>query len=98
MNRREKITFINEKILPTAEIEDWYWLAYGKEVVRNCIKAITKWRMGKDPNIEMNGAIIDGVLYLNGEPVKRVAPKLPRVKFSEEEYVLEGKILARSEL
>jgi hypothetical protein len=46
----------------------------------------------------MNGAVLDGVLYINGEVIKRVAPKMPRrYSYSEEAYYWEGKILEKQE-
>jgi hypothetical protein len=46
----------------------------------------------------MNGAVLDGVLYINGEAIKRVAPKMPRkYSYSVEAAYWEGKILERQE-
>lgn len=96
MNRKQKINFINDKVLPGAEIEDWYWLSNGREIVSEMVKAITAWRIGKPADIEMDGAVKDGVFFINGEAVKRVAPRLPRVGFDGLDY--EGRILARQEV
>ena len=95
MNRIQKIKFINEKILPGAEIADWYWMKYGREVVADILNGITSWRMGKPTDVEMDAKIIDGVLYINSDGVKRVAPKLQNVEYKAEAAYWEGKILAK---
>lgn len=95
MNRKQMITFINDKVLPGAEIDDTDWFYNGREIFKNILKAIEKWRIGKNINIDMNAEIKDGVLYINGESVKRVAAKLPRQKFDKQAYFWEGQILKR---
>lgn len=98
MNRKAKIEFINDKVLPGAEIEDWYWKAYGREIVAEMVKALTAWRIGKPADVEMDGEVKDGVFFINGEAVKRVAPRLPRTSFEAEAYYYEGRILAKQEV
>ena len=93
MNRKQMIDFINNEILPTAEISDYDWFYFGKDIIRDMIKGIESWRIGKNVNIEMNARVIDGDLYINGEFVKRVASKLPRKSFDERSYYYEGKCL-----
>jgi hypothetical protein len=62
------------------------------------LRTASKWRVGKHVNVAMNGAVLDGVLYINGEVIKRVAPKMPRkYSYSVEAAYWEGKILARQE-
>lgn len=95
MNRIEKINFINEKILPGAEIENWYWMKYGREVVFEILKGISSWRMGRPADIEMDAKILDGVLYINGDMVRRVAPKMPKKAYNSEAAYWEGRIFAR---
>jgi len=95
MDRKQIIDFVNEKVLPGAEIDNGDWFYNGKDIFRNIIKAIEKWRIGKNTHIEMDAEIIDGALYINGESVKRVASKLPRMAHDEEAAYWEGRILAR---
>jgi len=97
MNRKQLFNFINEEILPGAEIPEWYWLANGKECFCEILRAVEKWRIGKPINIEMDAKISDGVLCINGESVKRVAPMMTKVAYSTEAIYWEGRILARQE-
>ena len=98
MNRAEMISFINEKVLPGAEIEDADWLQNGREIFKAILKGIIAWRHGKNINIEMEARILDGVLFINGDSVTRVAPKLPRVPWSDEAHYWEGRCLGRAGL
>ena len=93
MNRRQMIDFINTEVLPGAEIDNGEWLQYGREIFWDILRAIEAWRIGKPIDICMKAHITDGVLVINGTPVKRVAGKLPRVTFSDYCYYIEGKIL-----
>lgn len=95
MDRRQMIDFINNEILPTAEISNDDWFCFGKDIMRNIVKAIEKWRIGENINIEMKGEIKDGVLFLNGDAVKRVAPKMPRKVWDESADYWESRILER---
>lgn len=97
MNRKETIIFINEKILPTAEISNNDWFYMGREIMNKIIKGISKWRHGKPINIDMSAEIKDGVLYINGDLVARVAPKLPRKVWSASADYWENRILTRQE-
>lgn len=78
MNRRETLRFIREKILPGAEISITDWHTYGHNIMNDIIIGIGKWRVGKPVDIQMNARIIDGVLYINDEPVRRVASKMQK--------------------
>lgn len=98
MNRIEIINFINENVLPTAEIELSDWHDFGKDIMWIIIKGFSKWRHGKPLDIEMDAKILDGNLYINGDFVVRVAPKLRRPKYDEEAYYWEGRCLARAGL
>ena len=33
MNRKQMIDFINDEVLPGAEIADWEWMKHGREIV-----------------------------------------------------------------
>jgi pheromone shutdown protein TraB len=91
------IDFINEKILPECHDND-YWFSYGRYMMNDIIKLISKWRIGKSINIEMNPQVINGVLYMNGEHLGRIEPKAAKTVFDERSYYIEGKILARQEV
>lgn len=97
MNRIQMIDFINEKILPQCKDND-YWFYYGRQMVYDTIKLISKWRIGKNINIEMNPQVIDGDLYMNGDFLGRIEPKAPKAAFDEKSYYIEGKILERQEM
>jgi hypothetical protein len=97
MNRREMYDW-TQNVVATAEITDDYWRLAGKEMFWDILMAASKWRVGKHVNVAMNGAVLDGVLYINGEAIKRVAPKMPRkYSYSTEAAYWEGKILERQE-
>lgn len=98
MNRMQKINYINEKVLPYAEISNSHWLLHGREVVAEMVNAISAWRIGKPADIEMYAKVVDGVFCINGEPVKRVAPKLPKLCVDDLASYYEGKILAAQEI
>lgn len=94
MNRREKLNFIYKEILPTAEIPNDYWLTYGYQVIAEILNGITKWRIGKNPDIEMKASVIDGCLFINNDFVCRVAPSQRKAfDFTDKEYFYEGKCL-----
>jgi hypothetical protein len=97
MNRKEMYKW-TQNVVATAEITDDYWRLAGKEMFWDILRTASKWRVGKHVNVAMNGAVLDGVLYINGEVIKRVAPKMPRrYSYSEEAYYWEGKILEKQE-
>ena len=75
MNRKEIIQFIRENVLPNAEISNDDWHFYGKQIMADIISTIGKWRIGKPVNVKMDIKIIDGVLHINGEAVKRISSK-----------------------
>ena len=96
MNRREQIDFINEKVLPQCKDLD-HWHCYGRQMIKDIIKLISKWRIGKPINIEMKPVVIDGALFMNGDFLGRIEPKAARPAFDERAYYIEGRILARQE-
>lgn len=97
MNRIQMIDFINEKILPQCKDND-HWFSYGRQMMNDIIRLISKWRHGKSINIEMIPEVVDGNLYINGDFLGRIEPKAARPVFDETAYYLEGKILARQEI
>ena len=86
MNRKEMIRFINTEICP--QIDFRLDIDFG-----DCIKMIERYRIGKPINIKMEAIVNDGFLYINSEPLGRIAPKLPKVECSEWGYYLEGRCI-----
>lgn len=89
MNRKEKIDFINENVLPQIAGIDWCGIN-----VHEIIRLISKWRIGKPADIEMTAVVDDGVLSINGDVLGRIAPKKPCVPWSEELEYYEGRCIA----
>lgn len=90
MDRREKIRFIRENILPQI---DFMNPVPAKDIVVESVKLIERWRIGKPIDIKMNAMVDNGVLYMNGEPLGRIAAKMPTLPFSEWGYYLEGRCI-----
>jgi len=91
MRRKAIINFINSEILLQVGVD--VALAEPSEIV----KMVSAWRVGKQADIEMVPVVDDGALYINGEPVGRIASKTPRVHVSDMACHMEGRILARQE-
>ena len=101
MNRKYIIDFINNDILPQIDsCFTWTDIIPGKELIQLVIdfrKAQIK--AGKARKGDTLTAIVDdGFLYINNTPVKRIAPKLPKVPYDEYSNYIEGKILAMFEI
>ena len=92
MNRKQIIEFCNQNIFNQVNIQVSQFM--------NCaevVKMVSKWRIGKLANMEMIAKVDDGFLFINGDPVGRIAPKMPRVSYSASAEYWEGRILARQE-
>lgn len=92
MNRKQIIDFCNDSIFPHIGIKESFFVNC-KEVIR----IVTIWRRENNYPATMTASVDDGFLFLNQEPVARIAPKKPRTAFNEEVYQAEGRILARQE-
>lgn len=92
MNRKELIAFANANVFPQVENN-----MLDIDGMKEAIKLISKWRIGKPVNIKMSAKVNDGFLFMNGEPLGRIAAKVPKLTFNEYEYYMEGRILARQE-
>lgn len=92
MNRKEKIQYVNENVLPQID-----WRCTDKDTPRKAIRLIERYRIGKPMNIEMVAKVNDGFLFMNGEPLGRIAAKVPKLNLSNESLYWEGRILARQE-
>ena len=91
MNRKEIIAFANREIFPQVKVE------MDKADMIETIRLIGAWRMGKQIDVVMEPKVVDGFLFINGDPVGRIARKMPAPYYSERAYRLEGLILAREE-
>jgi hypothetical protein len=92
MNRKEMIQFVNENVLPQID-----WRYTNKDTPWKTIRLIERYRIGKPMNIEMVARVDDGFLFINDEPLGRIAMKAPKLNLSNESLYWEGKILARQE-
>ena len=93
MNRKELIAFANANVFPQVENN-----MLDIDGMKEAIRLISKWRIGKPVNIKMDATVDDGYLLLNGDPVGRIAPKAPKVGYSAEAEYWERRILARQEM
>lgn len=101
MNRKDIINFVNNDIL--SQIDSgitWHdMFVSGREL----IKLVSDYRSrqieaGKARiDDKYTAKVIDGYLYINNEPIARIAPKTPKISFDEYSYYIEGRILARQE-
>lgn len=92
MNRKEMIRFVNENVLPQID-----WRYTDKDTPWKAIRLIERYRIGKPMNIEMVARVDDGFLFINDEPLGRIAMKVPKLNLSNESLYWEGRILARQE-
>ena len=101
MNRKQLIEFINNDIL-TQINKAYTWkdmIVSGKEL----IKLVSDFRSAQIKagsariDDQLTAQVIDGVLYINNQFVKRIAPKDLRPAYNEAAYYWEGRILARQE-
>ena len=92
MNRKEMIQYVNENVLPQID-----WRYTDKDTPRKAIRLIERYRIGKPMNIEMVARVDDGFLFINDEPLGRIAMKAPQLNLSNESLYWEGRILARQE-
>ena len=92
MNRKQIIEFCNQNIFNQVNNQVSQFM--------NCaevVKMVSKWRIGKLASVQMVAKVDDGFLFINGDPVGRIAPKMPRASYSASAEYWEGRILARQE-
>jgi hypothetical protein len=92
MNRKEMIQFVNENVLPQID-----WRYTDKDTPWKAIRLIERYRIGKPMNMKMVAKVDDGFLFINDEPLGRIAMKAPKLNLSNESLYWEGRILARQE-
>ena len=90
MNRKQVIEFCRREIYPQVKI----WIGIGGELT-NVVELVSSWRRTHAYPQEMRADVRDGFLFINGDPVGRIAPKTPRVKYSAKAAYWEGRILER---
>ena len=90
MNRKERVRFIVDNIVPQIDLMNPVPL---RDIVGESLKLIERWRIGKPIDIEMTAIVNDGVLSINGETLGRIAAKMPTLPFSEWGYYLEGRCI-----
>lgn len=93
MTRKSIIEFCNSHIFPQINTN----VGMTAEDMREAVKMVSRWRIGKPENVVMTPTVDNGFLFINGDPVGRIAPKMPQPEISEESYYLEGKCLATGE-
>ena len=79
MNKKEIIAFCNQHIFPQV-IEPWNMT---RQDMIDTVKAVSRYRIGKPINMQMQAEVINNFLYINSEPVTRIAPAPPKPVYSE---------------
>ena len=100
MNRKYFIDVLNNQILPQINPRyNWPDIMPGRDIIK--ILSAYRSQQIQDGTARagdtLTAKVIDGFLYLNGEPVGRIAPKDPRPAYDEGAAYWEGRILARQE-
>ena len=93
MNRKEKMEFIQNEIMP--QITDVKKMIE-VDLFRVC-KLISRWRIGKPQDVIMQAKVIDGSLFINGEYCGRIHSKENGAIYSDKAYYWEGRILEKQE-
>lgn len=91
---------VNGQILPQINSAyTWRDIIPGKELIKLIIDFRHNQIKSGKARIDdtLTAKVIDGYLYINDIPIKRIAPKDPRPAYNEAAYYIEGKILARQE-
>ncbi len=70
----------------------------GMMSVKEIAKIIHDWRVKNNYPKNMIPEVVDGFLYLNNDPVTRIAARLPKVAYSENAAYWEGRILKKQEM
>lgn len=93
MNRTDMINWIKNEVCPKFDLT--------QDLEIGCIiKTVSAWRRkyGFKPYEEMTASVNEyGHLFINGIHAGQITNKIPRANFSEYSYIIENKILSRSE-
>ena len=91
MNRKEIVKFCNDNIFNQVICPQ---LMTRQDMI-DTVKMVANWRIGKKSDIIMQPTVVNNFLFMNGEPVGRIAPAPPRVMYSKEADYWENRILAK---
>lgn len=92
MNRKMIIEFCNREIFPKCEAG-----SLDRAGMWDAVKMVQKWRVGKQNDVEMKPEVVNGFLFINGDPLGRIAIAPQKIGFTEEGTYYEGRILASAE-
>lgn len=94
MDKKQRLMFVAEQIMPQVGN---YALDPMTFSVREVEKLVARWRIGKPVDVVMVPRVENGFLFINGEPVGRIAPKWTHYteRAAERADFWEGRILAR---
>ena len=96
-NRKKVVEFLEKEVFPQVEFNQW--LNVPGELA-DIIKMVREYRMTSNYPKEMNADVKNGFLFINGDPVGRIALRKGAgrsANYSDKAYYYEGRILARQE-
>ena len=94
-NRKKIIEFCNTEIFPKVNHRAWSYL---NGELHDVVKMVIKFRRENGYPEEMKAEVNDGFLFINSDPVGRIAAKMPKAySYNECTNYWEGRILARQE-
>lgn len=88
MTRRETIQYLNEKVYPLFDSRYTGWTE-----PKDIIRAIEKYKRGKQKNIQMIPKNVNGCLFIDGEFIIRVEYLIKPFAYSEKQEYFEGKCI-----
>lgn len=93
-NRKRTIDFCNEEIFPQVHFSQWIGL---KGELMDVVKIVEQYRRTHGFVENLKAKVVDGFLYLNNDPVGRIAMKkqIAANNYNDGAYYWEGRILAR---
>ena len=89
MKRKQIIDFCNNEIFPQVD-----YRLIDLSGMRETINLVSRWRIGKPSNVDMQPKVVNGYLFMNGDPLGRIASAPSRFCCDEKSLFYEGKILA----
>lgn len=94
MDRKQRLQFVAEQIAPQVGAA---WVLDRSFSIRETEKLVARWRIGKPVDVVMVPRVENGFLFINGEPVGRIAAKWTQYaeRAAERADLWEGRILAR---
>lgn len=101
MNRKQIIDFVNNNILTQIDNRfTWCDILPAKEIIKLVIDYRRDQIKAGNARVDdiLTASVDDGFLYINHTPIKRIAPKLPKMPYDEQSYYIEGRILAAGEI